>query len=268
MTQPPLPEWAPHEAVWIGFPSDPELWLEDLSAGRARSRGLRRGGPCRTARASRCGWSPPMTMPPQRRAQLAPFADGHRRAVRRHLAARHRADRPRQRARPRRAQGFRFNGWGGKYELEGDDSIGAAARRERPACPTPRPTGSSKAARSTATAPGTRRHHRAMPAQPQPQSRLTRDEVEARLQRDLGFERVLWLGEGLLNDHTDGHVDNLARFVAPGRVAIPNAGDGRSQRRGLSRRARSALRRPGSTSSPSPRPAGSSATARSSRPAT
>src|SRR5436305_14561427 len=29
-TRPPLPEWAPHETVWIGFPSDPELWLGDL----------------------------------------------------------------------------------------------------------------------------------------------------------------------------------------------------------------------------------------------
>ena len=50
---------------------------------------------------------------------------------------------------------------------------------------------------------------------------MTRPEIETRLKSDLGLIRILWLGEGLRNDHTDGHVDNLARFVGEGKLAVP-----------------------------------------------
>jgi agmatine deiminase len=44
---------------------------------------------------------------------------------------------------------------------------------------------------------------------------LTRREIERALSDFLGVTRILWLGEGIAGDDTDGHVDDLARFVDP-----------------------------------------------------
>ena len=44
---------------------------------------------------------------------------------------------------------------------------------------------------------------------------LTRREIESALSDFLGVTRILWLGEGIAGDDTDGHVDDLARFVDP-----------------------------------------------------
>ena len=49
---------------------------------------------------------------------------------------------------------------------------------------------------------------------------LGREEVERHLRDHLGVERVVWLGAGVVEDETDGHVDNLACFTAPGVVAL------------------------------------------------
>src|SRR5690606_9581715 len=49
---------------------------------------------------------------------------------------------------------------------------------------------------------------------------LSKAEIEAYLMDYLGVEVVIWLGEGVYNDETDGHVDNLACFLRGGAVAL------------------------------------------------
>jgi agmatine deiminase len=49
---------------------------------------------------------------------------------------------------------------------------------------------------------------------------LDRQQVEERLALFTGARRILWLGEGFSDEETDGHVDNIACFAAPGRVIV------------------------------------------------
>ncbi len=49
---------------------------------------------------------------------------------------------------------------------------------------------------------------------------LSRRELERQLRDHLGVETVIWLGRGVVDDETDGHVDNLACFVRPGVVLL------------------------------------------------
>ena len=215
MTNCPPAEWAPHEAVWIGFPSHPELWEDDLDPAReevvafaraihADGRGERVILVCADGEAEKAA------------AELAPFAET--------LVEPFGDIWLRDTGPILRGDGgaalFRFNGWGGKYDLPGDDSIGGrlAASREAPVEAHDWVLeGGAIDGDGTGIVVTTEQ----CLLNPNRNPGATRAATEERLKRDLGFREVVWLGEGLLNDHTDGHVDNLARFVAPGRVAIP-----------------------------------------------
>lgn len=49
---------------------------------------------------------------------------------------------------------------------------------------------------------------------------LKRSEIETMLQEYLNVEKIIWLGRGVYNDETNGHVDNLCCFIQPGLVAL------------------------------------------------
>ncbi|MDQ3078886.1 MAG: agmatine deiminase family protein [Pseudomonadota bacterium] len=223
MQSTPLPEWAPHEAVWIGFPSDEELWEDTLVPAQfevvAFAKAIHADG------AGEAVWLVANDeMAAAKARALAPFASV---VVERFgdiwlrdtgaIVTGSGAD--------RRAQGFRFNGWGEKYDLAGDESIGerlAAAA----GFPFTKADWVLEGGAIDGDGTGVFLTTEQCLLNPNRNPGFDKEEVEARLKRNLGATKVVWLGDGLINDHTDGHVDNLARFVAPGRVAIPEAVEG------------------------------------------
>jgi agmatine deiminase len=71
---------------------------------------------------------------------------------------------------------------------------------------------------------------------------LTRSQIEDRLRAYLGVETVIWLGRGVYQDETDGHVDNLCCFVRPGEVVLSWCDDRRDPQYEISRDAYERLR--------------------------
>jgi agmatine deiminase len=64
---------------------------------------------------------------------------------------------------------------------------------------------------------------------------LTRSQIEGHLKQYLGVTRVVWLGCGVFNDETDGHIDNLACFVRPGEVCLTWCDDPRDPQHAISK---------------------------------
>ena len=211
------PEWAPQQAIWTAWPADLDQWNGHLEAPRRDVAGLVRalagsnrvkllvcGSEAeRSARAALDGV-----------AEIIPASYGD-------IWLRDTGPIFARTAQGIAALRFRTNGWGGKFHLPADDTVGdeiaglagAAIRRfgfvlEGGAIEQDG-EGTIIATRETLLNAN--------------RNGWTEAAAEDALRQAFGARKIIWLDWGLLNDHTDGHVDTVARFVAPGRVVCQSA---------------------------------------------
>ncbi len=233
-------EWTAHEATWTAWPSHGDLWQDNLVPARAaftRMVGLLAEGervdvlvPDAEQEALARAALPAANVSLHR----VPFGDIWLRDTAPIFVREVREGRDEGRERGQvRAVRFGFNGWGGKFELPFDDQVsGRIATIFHEADGTTPDEGfrtrfvlegGAVDVDGEGAALTTRQcmlnENRNGPREPW--------EIEAPLREFLGVERVHWFGDGLVNDHTDGHVDTLVRFVRPGVVVAmePRASD-------------------------------------------
>ncbi len=213
-------EWAPHEATWVAWPSHADLWQVNLAPARAAF-ALLVGA---IAQGERVEVLVPdeveerharSVLPPGGvRIHRVPFGDIWLRDTAPLFLVGPRGEQATVR--------FRFNGWGGKYVLEHDDGVAPAVARlagEREFVMPFVLEGGAVEVDGSGTVLVTRQ----CLLHPNRNGPVAPATVEGWLRDSLGVDRVVWLGDGLVNDHTDGHVDTVMRFVRPGVVVAMEA---------------------------------------------
>lgn len=213
-------EWSAHRCLFTAWPSHHDLWQEDLAPAREEVAAMIRAlAPGDTVKVLACG-DAALNSAQQavgNVAQVFPARfgdiwvrdtgpifvgnDGQECAVR-----------------------FRNNGWGMKYELPHDDTVGDEIAEL---------AGSTAVAHDFVLEGGALEHNgegvvlttRQCLLNPNRNPGWTEAIAEQSLARALGCRQVLWLDEGLMNDHTDGHIDNLARFIGADTVVCQHPAD-------------------------------------------
>ena len=214
-------EWAAHERTLMAWPARAELWGEAMAAAKAEFAGV--------ARAIAAFEPVLMVAPPGAGAEVRhacgenvvafelPIDDSWMRDSGPIFVTG--ADR-------RAGVDFRFNGWGEKFiPYDRDDAMNQALLAhlgiDRLKADLVLEGGSI-----SVDGEGTLLATEQCLLHPSRNPRLTRAEIEERLGAYLGVEKVVWIPHGLLEDHdTDGHVDNVAQFVAPGVVLAQTVDD-------------------------------------------
>ena len=109
---------------------------------------------------------------------------------------------------------FGYNAWGGKYPpFEKDDVIPTRIAR-RLGFPLFEPGFILEGGSVDPNGDGTLITTESCLLNPNRNPSMSREQIEAGLRNYLGVEQILWLGDGIEGDDTDGHVDDITRFVS------------------------------------------------------
>jgi agmatine deiminase len=115
---------------------------------------------------------------------------------------------------------WRFNAWGNKYEDLLPDEEAGEKIAESSGLPVFRPGIVLEGGSIDVEGQGTVMTTEQCLLNSNRNPGLKKGEIEDALRRYLSVNKVIWLGSGIEGDDTDGHIDDIARFVGPGRVMV------------------------------------------------
>jgi agmatine deiminase len=110
---------------------------------------------------------------------------------------------------------WEFNAWGNKYPAMVSDGRIPSTMNRRLELPVFEPKIVLEGGSIDVNGRGTVLTTRACLLNPNRNPRLSADEIEKNLREYLGVVNVIWLNDGIVGDDTDGHIDDIARFVSP-----------------------------------------------------
>ncbi len=113
---------------------------------------------------------------------------------------------------------WNFNAWGGKYEDQLKDGRIPAIMNRRLELPRFIPGIVLEGGSIDVNGRGTVLTTRSCLLNPNRNPSLTEEQIGMFLQEYLGVVKIIWLNDGIVGDDTDGHIDDIARFVAPSTV--------------------------------------------------